>query len=81
MAFRTVIFWDFPGRSEAKKLHSQPRGPRFDPWSGNLSPHAATKTLRGQINESVNQLQLNKNSDLWYDSINWVFLVDYIIFG
>ena len=27
--------WDFPGGPVAKTLHSQCRGPRFDPWSGN----------------------------------------------
>ena len=27
--------WDFPSRLVAKNLHSQCRGPRFDPWSGN----------------------------------------------
>ena len=29
----------------AKTLRSQCRGPRFDPWSGNYIPHAATKSL------------------------------------
>ena len=27
--------WEFPGGPEAMTLHSQCRGPRFDPWSGN----------------------------------------------
>ena len=27
--------WDFPGGPVAMTLHSQSRGPRFDPWSGN----------------------------------------------
>ena len=29
------IYGDFPGGPVAKTLHSQCRGPRFDPWSGN----------------------------------------------
>ena len=36
---------DFPGVPVAKILCSQCRGPRFDPWSGNWIPHAATKSL------------------------------------
>ena len=28
-------FWDFPGGPVAKPLHSESRGPGFDPWSGN----------------------------------------------
>ena len=51
-------FRDFPGGPVAKTLHSQCRGPRFDPWSGNNIPHAtskglhaATKTQHSQINE------------------------------
>ena len=37
----TTIKWvngssrDFPGGPVAKTLHSQCRGPRFSPWSGN----------------------------------------------
>ena len=27
--------WDFPGGPVAKTLHSQCRGPGFNPWSGN----------------------------------------------
>ena len=27
--------WDFPDGPVAKTLHSQCRGPRFNPWSGN----------------------------------------------
>ena len=27
-----------------KSLHSQCKGPEFDPWSGNQIPHAATKS-------------------------------------
>ena len=30
-----VMSRDFPGGPVAKTLHSQCRGPRFDPWSGN----------------------------------------------
>ena len=32
---------------------SQCRGPRFNPWSGHLIPHAATKTLCSQINKII----------------------------
>ena len=31
---------NFPGGPVAKTLHSQSRGPRFDPWSGDQIPHA-----------------------------------------
>ena len=34
---------DFPGGPVVKTLHSQCRGPGFNPWSGNQIPHAATK--------------------------------------
>ena len=34
---------DFPAGPAAESLCSQFRGPRFDPWSGNWSPHTATK--------------------------------------
>ena len=34
---------DFPGGPVAKTPHSQCRGPRFNPLSENLIPHAATK--------------------------------------
>ena len=27
--------WDFPGGPVAKNAHFQPKGPRFDSWSGN----------------------------------------------
>ena len=39
-----MYFEDFPGGSAAKALHSQYRGPGFDPWSGNKIPHATTKS-------------------------------------
>ena len=29
------IWWDFPGGPVGKTLHSQYRGPGFDPWWGN----------------------------------------------
>ena len=35
----------FPGGPVSKTLHSQCRGPGFDPWSGNWIPRAATKSL------------------------------------
>ena len=42
-------FWgDFPGGSVAKISHSQCRGPRFDPWSGNWIPHFTTKTSHAE---------------------------------
>ena len=34
---------DFHGGPVAKTLHSQCRGPRFNPWSRNQGPHAATE--------------------------------------
>ena len=34
---------DFPGGPGAEALHSQGRGPRFDPQSGNKIPDAAIK--------------------------------------
>ena len=36
---------DFPGGPVAKTPHSQCREPGFEPWSGNLIAHAATKSL------------------------------------
>ena len=33
--YKINIFWDFPGGAMDKTLHSQCRGPRFDPWLGN----------------------------------------------
>ena len=41
----------FPGDPEAKTLCSQCRGPEFNPWSGNLIPHAAAKAGNSQINK------------------------------
>ena len=43
--------WDFPGGPGAKTLHSQCRGPRFDPKLGSDIPRAATKTQHSWINE------------------------------
>ena len=40
-----VPLWYFPGGPVAKTLGSQCRGPRFDPWSGNVTPHTTTKGL------------------------------------
>ena len=37
---------DFPGGPVPKTPCSQCRGSRFDPWSGNYIPHAATKRSR-----------------------------------
>ena len=36
---------NFPGGPVAKTLHSQCRGPGFDPWSGDKIPHVTTKDL------------------------------------
>ena len=36
---------NLPGGPVAKPLHSQCRGPGFDPWSGNWIPRDATKRL------------------------------------
>ena len=53
--------WDFPGGPMAKTLLSECRGPGFQPWSGNESPHAIPKsfhevirTQHGQISEKLN---------------------------
>ena len=35
---------DFPGEPVPKTLHSQCRGPQFNPWLGKWIPHATTKT-------------------------------------
>ena len=43
--------WDFPGGPVAKTLHSQCRGPGFNPWLGNYMPHATTKTWQSQIKQ------------------------------
>ena len=40
---------DFTGDAVAETPRSRCREPRFDPWSGNQMPHAATKTQRSQI--------------------------------
>ena len=46
-----VMCWDFLGGPVVKTLHFQCRGPRFDPWSGNRTLHATTKTQRSQVNK------------------------------
>ena len=38
---------DLAGGSVAKTSHSQCRGSRLDPWSGNYIPHAATEVRPG----------------------------------
>ena len=38
------LLQDFPGGPAAKTLHSQCRGPGFDPWSGNYIPQASTRS-------------------------------------
>ena len=37
--------WDFPGDPVAKTLHSQCRGPKFGPWSGNSIPYDTAESL------------------------------------
>ena len=41
---------NFPHDPVAKTLHSQCKGPRFNPWSGNLILHTATKLQHSHIN-------------------------------
>ena len=41
---------DFPGGPMVKTLCSPCRGPRFNPWSGNQSLQAATKSLYAKTN-------------------------------
>ena len=38
-----IMAGDVPGGAVVKTLHSQGRGPRFDPQSGNKIPDAAIK--------------------------------------
>ena len=42
---------DFLGAPVAETRFSQGRGPRFDPSSGNQTPHAATKSLQTKTEE------------------------------
>ena len=44
---------DFPGGPVGKTPRSQCRGPRFDPWSGNLIPCATTKSLLAATKDST----------------------------
>ena len=37
----------------ARTLHSQCRGPGFNPWSWNYIPHGTTKNWCSQINKKV----------------------------
>ena len=48
-----MYFEDFPGGSAAKALHSQYRGPGFDPWSGKKIPHATTKSWHSKTKDSA----------------------------
>ena len=45
LMIKVAISSNFPGGPVAKTLHSQRRGPRFNPWSDKMAPHAATKSL------------------------------------
>ena len=49
--YQKLPYRDFPGGPVAKTLHSQCRGPRFDPWSGNWIPHAKTKSSHATAKE------------------------------
>ena len=51
--------WDFPSVPVAKTLHSQCRGPGFDPWSGNLIPHAANKSYAAAKRSFMPQLNIS----------------------
>ena len=51
-------YWDFPGGPVAKTLCSQCRGPRFNPWSGNWIPHAATKNLHATTKTQHSQINI-----------------------
>ena len=43
------------GGPMAKTLHSQHRGPGFNPWSRKEIPHASTNTWCGLINTYINK--------------------------
>ena len=49
--------WDFPGGPGAKTLHSQCRGPGFNPWSGKLHPTRCNEDRRSCV------LQLRPDAD------------------
>ena len=76
----------FPGGPVAKTLCSQYKEPRFDPWSGNWIPHAATKCLHvatessqataerfhvPQLRACVTKERFFKNT-YWYPSSRWM---------
>ena len=42
-----------PGGPVAKTPSPQCRGPRFEPWSGNLIPQAATMSLHAATKDSA----------------------------
>ena len=48
--------WDFPGSPGAKTLPSQCRGCKFNLWSENWIPHAATKDTQGTAMTWHNQI-------------------------
>ena len=41
-SFKFSLIWGLPGGPVAEMLHSQCRGPEFNPWSGSWIPHDAT---------------------------------------
>ena len=51
--------WDFPSAPVAKTLHSQCRGPGFNPWSGKLMPHAANKRYAAAKRFCMPQLKIS----------------------
>ena len=67
-SFKESNPWNFSGGPVAKTLLSQCRGPRFDTWSGNQIPHAATKTQCSQINI----LKINKIKGRGQQRVRWL---------
>ena len=45
LMIKVAISSNFPAGPVAKTLHSQCRGPMFNPWSDKMTPHATTKSL------------------------------------
>ena len=52
---------DFPGHPVAKSPCSQCRGPRFNPWLGNLDPSCCSAEPDG----------LDKGSEKWAFALDW----------
>ena len=64
----------------AKTPHSQCRGPRFDPWSGNLIPHATTKSSHAATKDPATKTRcsqikkINSTLRLVYFTICFLYL-------